>query len=113
MSDEKDTWSEYSKLVLKELERLNDNHERMRSDFDTRLNEMNTKLGDIKNIEKNVSANSTWIDRVNDVWSPSQMQSAKDEIYKQKGKWTATIAIITFIQILMGIIVTLVVKFIE
>lgn len=113
MSDEKDTWSEYSKLVLKELERLNDNHERMRSDFDTRLNEMNTKLGDIKNIEKNVSANSTWIDRVNDVWSPSQMQSAKDEIYKQKGKWTATIAIITFIQILMGIIVTLVVKFID
>ena len=113
MSDEKDTWSEYSKLVLKELERLNDNHERMRSDFDTRLNEMNTKLGDIKNIEKNVGANSAWIDRVNDVWSPSQMQSAKDEIYKQKSKWTATIAIITFIQILMGIIVTLVVKFIE
>ena len=113
MSDEKDTWSEYSKLVLKELERLNDNHERMRSDFDTRLNEMNTKLGDIKNIEKNVGANSAWIDRVNDVWSPSQMQSAKDEIYKQKSKWTATIAIITFIQILMGIIVTIAVKFIE
>ena len=113
MSDEKDTWSEYSKLVLKELERLNDNHERMRSDFDTRLNEMNTKLGDIKNIEKNVGANSAWIDRVNDVWSPSQMQSAKDEIYKQKSKWTATIAIITFIQILMVIIVTIAVKFIE
>jgi hypothetical protein len=113
MSDEKDTWSEYSKLVLKELERLNDNHERMRSDFDNRLNEMNTKLGDIKNIEKNVSANSAWIDRVNDVWSPSQMQSAKDELYKQKGKWTATIAIVTFIQIIMGIGITLFIKFID
>lgn len=113
MSDEKDTWSEYSKLVLKELERLNDNHERMRSDFDNRLNEMNTKLGDIKNIEKNVSANSAWIDRVNDVWSPSQMQSAKDELYRQKGKWTATIAIVTFIQIIMGIGITLFLKFID
>jgi hypothetical protein len=113
MSDEKDTWSEYSKLVLKELERLNDNHERMRSDFDNRLNEMNTKLGDIKNIEKNVSANSAWIDRVNDVWSPSQMQSAKDELYKQKGKWTATIAIVTFIQIIMGIGITLFIKFLD
>jgi hypothetical protein len=44
MSEEKDTWAEYSKLVLKELERLNDNHERMRSDFDNRFNEINTKL---------------------------------------------------------------------
>jgi hypothetical protein len=113
MSEEKDTWSEYSKLVLKELERLNDNHEKMRSDFDSRLNEMNTKLGDIKNIEKNVGTNTAWIDRVNDVWSPSQMQSAKDEIYKQKGKWTATIAIVTFIQILMGIGITLFIKFIS
>lgn len=111
MSDEKDTWSEYSKLVLKELERLNDNHEKMRSDFDSRLNEMNTKLGDIKNIEKNVSANSAWIDRVNDVWSPTQMQSAKDEIYKQKGRWTATIAIITFVQILIAVIFALMSEF--
>jgi predicted nucleic acid-binding protein len=42
----KDTWAEYSKLVLKELERLNDNHERMRSDFDNRFNEINTKLSE-------------------------------------------------------------------
>jgi SPX domain protein involved in polyphosphate accumulation len=52
MSEEKDTWAEYSKLVLKELERLNDNHERMRSDFDNRFNEINTKLSEVKTLEK-------------------------------------------------------------
>jgi hypothetical protein len=51
----KDTWAEYSKLVLKELERLNDNHERMRSDFDNRFNEINTKLSEVKTLEKHTT----------------------------------------------------------
>lgn len=103
---EKDTWGDYSKLVLKELERLNENHEKMRNDFDTRLNEMNLKLNDVKGIEKSVSLNTSWIDKVNDVWSPSQMKEAKDELYKQKNRWVAAIAIMTFIQIVIGIIIS-------
>jgi hypothetical protein len=27
--------------------------------------------------------------KVSDVWSPSQMKEAKDEIYKQKSRWVA------------------------
>ncbi len=107
MAEEKDNWGDYSKLVLKELERLNDNHEKMRSDFDAKLNEMNLKLNDVKNLEKNLSSNSIWIEKVNDVWSPTQMKEAKDEIYRQKGVVTAAIAIITFVQIAIGIIVTI------
>ena len=102
MGEEKDSWGEYGKLVLKELERLNDNHEKMRSDFDNRFNEINLKLGEVKTIEKNVDNNIAWIDKVNDVWSPSQMAEAKKEIYEQKNRWVATIAIITFIQIIIG-----------
>jgi hypothetical protein len=107
MAEEKNNWGDYSKLVLKELERLNDNHERMRSDFDTKLNEMNLKLNDVKNIEKNLETNSIWIDKVNDVWSPSQMKEAKDEIYKQKGLLTSAIAIISFVQIAVGIAIVI------
>lgn len=103
--EDNNTWGEYSKLVLKELERLSDSHEKMRTDFDNRLHEMSLKLNDVKNIEKDVETNSEWIEKVNEVWSPSQMQAARDEIYKQKSRWTAAIAIITFIQILIGIIV--------
>jgi hypothetical protein len=107
MSTENETWGDYSKLVLKELERLNDNYERMREDIDIRFKEMNVVLSDFKNTEKVVLDQKTWIEKVNDVWSPVQMKEAKDELYRQKNKWAATIAIITFIQILLGLFVAL------
>lgn len=107
MSEQKDSWGEYSKLVLNELVRLNDNHEKMRNDFDTKLQEMNFKLGDIKSIEKNVSATTAWMEKVNDVWSPNQMKEAKDEIYKQKSRWVAAIAIFSFVQIIIGFAISI------
>jgi hypothetical protein len=103
MSDAKETWGDYSKLVLKELERLNESTEKMRNDMDTRFSELNTKLSDFKSTEAKVVTLSEWKEKVNDVWSPTQMKEAKDEIYKQKTRWAATIAIITFIQILIGL----------
>jgi hypothetical protein len=107
MAESKDSWADYSKLVLKELERLNENHEKMRSDFDLRLNEMNLKLNDVKGIEKSVNQNSEWIQKVNDVWSPVQMKEAKDELYRQKNRWVAAIAVMSFIQILVGIVISI------
>jgi hypothetical protein len=107
MAENKDTWADYSKLVLKELERLNENQEKMRSEVDNKLNEMNLKLNDVKNIERNVDSNSTWISKVNDVWSPNQMKEAKDELYKQKNRWVAAIAIMSFIQIVIGVIISI------
>jgi hypothetical protein len=107
MAENKDTWADYSKLVLKELERLNENHEKMRTDFDNRFQEINLKLGEVKTIEKNVGSNSAWIEKVNDVWSPTQMKEAKDEIYKQKTMLAAGIAIITFVQIVIGIVISI------
>lgn len=107
MPEQKEGWGEYGKLVLKELERLNENHEKMRTDFDNRFNEINLKLGEVKTIEKNLGSNIAWIEKVNDVWSPSQMKEAKDEIYKQKTLLAAGIAIITFVQIVIGIIISI------
>ena len=106
MDDFKSLWAEYSKLVLKELDRMNSNYENLRSDFDEKLQEINSKLGDVKNTEKAVSDLKTWQEKVNEVWSPTQMKEAKDEIYKQKSRWTATVAILAFIQIIIGIIVS-------
>lgn len=103
----KDTWGGYSKLVLRELERLNENYDKMRTDMDTKFGELNSKLSDVKNMEKSVSVHNLWIEKVNDVWSPNQMKEAKDEIYKQKSRWVAAIAIITFVQVIVGVIITL------
>jgi septal ring factor EnvC (AmiA/AmiB activator) len=107
MTEQKDTWGDYSKLVLKELERLNDNYDKMRSDMDSRFSELNNKLTEVKNVEKSVITQNAWIEKVNDVWSPSQMKEAKDEIYRQKNRWVAAIAIITFIQIAVGVIISI------
>ena len=107
MADNNETWGDYSKLVLKELERLNDNYERMRLDIDFRFNQMNSVLSDFKSTEKVVNEQKLWIEKVNDVWSPVQMKEAKDELYKQKNKWVATIAVLAFIQILIGIFVAI------
>lgn len=105
--DFKSLWAEYSKLVLKELDRMNSNYESLRGDFDEKFREINEKLGDVKTTEKIVSDIKIWQEKVNEVWSPSQMKEAKDEIYKQKNRWTATIAILAFIQIIIGIIVSI------
>jgi polyhydroxyalkanoate synthesis regulator protein len=107
MAESKDTWGDYSKLVLKELERLAETQEKMRTDIDRKLSEMNLKLNDVKNIERNVEANTAWIAKVNDVWSPSQMKEAKDELYRQKNRWVAAIAIMSFVQIVVGIIISI------
>jgi hypothetical protein len=105
MSTQNETWGDYSKLVLKELERLNDNYEKMRLDIDSRFQEMQNTLSDFKNTERLVSDHKTWIEKVNDVWSPQQMKEAKDEIYSQKNKWVATVAIVTFLQIVLGFVI--------
>lgn len=107
MSEQTGTWGDYSKLVLKELERLNENYDKMRTDMDMRFSELNQKIGELKNVEGKVEAHSTWIDKVNDVWSPSQMKEAKDELYRQKNRWAAAIAIIAFIQVAVGVIISL------
>lgn len=107
MTGQKDSWGEYGKLVLKELERLNDNHEKMHADFDQRFNEINLKLGEVKTIEKNVNINSNWIEKVNEVWSPSQMKEAKDELYRQKTLLATAIGIMSFIQIAIGIAIAI------
>ncbi len=110
MGEDKDSWGEYSKLVLKELERLNESYVGMRTDMDNRFNELNQKLSEFKNTEGKVSTHGAWIDRVNEVWSTTQMKEAKDEIYKQKSRWVAAIAIISFVQILVGLGITIWVK---
>jgi len=117
-----DSWDEYGKLVLKELERLNDVQEKTKDDIDTKFNELNTKLEDklseinikltaINNHETTIKTHNDWMTKVNEVWSPTQMKEGKDQIYKQKGRWIAAIAVIGVIQILIGIGITLLVKF--
>ena len=64
MSEVNEDWANYSKLVLKELERLNDNYDRLRKDFDSRFQELNNKLTEVKTVETTVNDQKNWIERV-------------------------------------------------
>ena len=111
MPESFNSWEEYGRFVIKELERLNTNYESLRKDLDYKLNELNDKISEIQGVERTVNDQKVWIERVNDIWSPTQMKEAKDEIYKQKNRWTAAMAILVFLQVLIGFLLSIVNKF--
>jgi len=91
-------WNEYSKLVLKELERLNDGMESLRDDIDN----LNQSL--IKNDNEPLKK---WKGNVDEVFSPSQMKQLRDDVDSLKIFRTASITIFAVIQFLMALAVAI------
>lgn len=103
----KSGWSEYGRLVLKELERLNAGQEDIKKELNNKFNELNQKMSDFKNTEKDVEELKRWKDSVVEVWSVSQMRQGKDEIYQQKNQWQKVIGIVIAVQVIMGLLIAL------
>jgi hypothetical protein len=101
----KNGWSEYGRLVLKELERLNEGQDKLRQDFDKKFAELNEKMTEFKGTEKDVDELKRWKEKVTEVWSPTQMRQSKDEVYDQKNKWSRVVGIIIAIQVLFTLFV--------
>lgn len=89
-------WNEYSKLVLKELERLNDNYESLRDELVSLRGEVGKH--DTESIKK-------WKDSIDDVFSPSQMKELREEVDSLKSFKTTAITIFAVIQFLMALMV--------
>jgi hypothetical protein len=107
----KNGWSEYGRLVLKELERLNEGQDKLREDFDKQFKDLNEKMTksvtSFETTEQDVKDLKEWKEKVTEVWSPTQMTQSKDEIYKQKGQWQKTVGIVIATQVIIGIIFAL------
>jgi len=101
----KNGWSEYGRLVLKELERLNDGQDKLKEEIDKKFQELNEKMTEFKNTEKEVDELKEWKEKVTEVWSATQMKSVKDEVYKQKNQWAKVTGIIIVVQIIMSLII--------
>ena len=98
-------WTEYGKLVLRELERLNEGQDKLRKDMDERFKEINETLTKFKNTENEVKELKEWREKVNEVWSVTQMKEAKDELYDQKNTWQKVVGVGIAVQIIWVIIV--------
>lgn len=101
-------WSEYGRLVLKELERLNEGQEKLKEDIDRKFTELNQKISEFKSTEQDVKDLKEWREKVTEVWSVSQMKQSKDEVYEQKNKWQRVVGVVIAVQIIFGAILALI-----
>ena len=96
-------WNEYSKLVLAELERLNDNDEKIQET----LNEINLKLGKVDNIEKDVVAINKWKRYMDDVASPNTLKEMKKDVASLNTFKTVAVTVWAVVQIGFGVFIAL------
>lgn len=96
-------WNEYSKLVLAELERLNDNDEKIQET----LNEINLKLGKVDTIERDLEAIGKWKRYMDDIASPNTLKEIKKDVASLNVFKTVAITVWTVVQVGFGIFIAL------
>jgi TolA-binding protein len=97
------SWDQYSRLVLQQLETLSNGIEALRSE----LQDVKNQLTELKAKEDRVQDLKEWKDKIDDVASPSQLQSALQEIEDLKTFKTKAVTIFTGVQVLMGCVLAL------
>jgi len=86
-SDNNSGWNEWSKHVLAELKRLNENYESLRSVNE----EIKQEMAKLSGLEESISNLKEWKGRVDDVMSPIQMAQLIQKVEDlEKFKTTST-----------------------
>lgn len=112
-------WNEWSNVVLKELDRLNDNY----TEIDNKMDFIKTELTKVKAvwnsieefrewkksleekaIVQKVEELFKWKDNMDEVWSVTQMKETKDKVDKQTTNWVILLTVWGVIQFILGIV---------
>jgi hypothetical protein len=96
-------WNEYSKMVLKELERLHENDEKIQD----MLTEINTKLVKIDSVEKELNSVIKWKRYMDDIASPNTLKEMKEDVDSLNTFKTAAITVWAVVQVGFGVFVAL------
>tara|TARA_Y100000310_G_C20311905_1_gene636604 strand:- start:63 stop:389 length:327 start_codon:yes stop_codon:yes gene_type:complete len=94
MADQDSGWSEYSRLVLKELETLASSIQAL----NTEIQELKQEITRMREREDRVDELRSWKDKIDDIASPSQLETAIKEIENLKLFKTKAITIFAVIQ---------------
>ena len=94
MPDQDNGWSEYSKLVLKELETLATSIQALNSE----IQELKQEITRMREREDRVDELRAWKEKVDEVVSPSQLRAALAEIEGLKLFKTKAVTIFAVIQ---------------
>ena len=94
-------WNEYSRLVLKELESLAENITNLNGE----IQELKQEIARMREREDRVDELRSWKEKVDEVASPSQLQTALNEIQDLKLFKTKAITVFAVVQFAMAAIV--------
>ena len=97
MSDE-NGWSEYSRLVLKELETLASSITALNAE----IQELKQEIARMREREDRVDELRAWKDKIDEVASPTQLQVKFNEVEDLKQFKTKAITIFAVVQFLMA-----------
>jgi len=101
MTNESDGWSEYSKLVLKELETL----ATAITSLNSEIQELKQEIARMREREDRVDELRVWKDKIDEVASPSQLQVKFNEVEDLKQFKTKAVTIFAVVQFIMAIAV--------
>ena len=97
MADE-NGWSEYSKLVLKELETLASSIQAL----NTEIQELKQEIAQMRAREDRVDDLKVWKEKVDEIASPSQLKELVSEVQSLKSFKIKAITVFTVVQFGMG-----------
>ena len=92
-------WNEYSRLVLKELETLSDGIEGLKDE----LQNVKQEIAKMQVREDKVDELRIWKDKVDEVYSPSQMRDLRDQVVDLEKFKTKAITVFAVIQFIMAV----------
>jgi hypothetical protein len=102
--------NDFTKLILNELERNRTSVENLKINLDKKFDDLQREIVKIQTAEKDLHDLKLWYKEVTDTWSAKQMKEAKDEIYEQKNKWSKAIGLLIAIEIIVGFLISWILK---
>ena len=98
MTGDQHGWGEYSRLVLKELETLARGIDQLKD----QIIDLKGEIAELKAKEDKVKELSAWKERVDEIASPTQLQTKFDEVEELKLFKTKAITMFVVVQFMMG-----------
>lgn len=103
MENERNSWSEYSRLVIAELERLNDGISKLNGE----IQDLKREIAELKVKEDNVKELKKWKDSIDEVTSPSQLRDTIKDVSELKTFKTQAITVWLVVQVLFGVVMAI------
>lgn len=105
MPNNNDGWTEWSKHVLKELERLNDSQEALR----TKLEEVQQGIAGMQSGRDIVDDLKIWKKEIDEVVSPTQLKELLETVDGLEKFKVKAITVFIVLQTIIGIIIAIVI----